>query len=210
MSYARGELPAATPGGRYGAREAISLAFVAGLQYLPPCERAVLLLRDVAGFRPGEVAEMLGQSEASVSAALKRGRATLHARLPPCRDPPPPPHSPGERALLSRFAAAFERRDVAAVIELATDDVLVTMPPLPLGSEGREAIAQLLRASPRGRLTLVPTRANMQPAFGQYVGSPRARLSGLLVLTLSGERIARLTRFCDGAIAPQFGLPRTL
>jgi RNA polymerase sigma-70 factor (ECF subfamily) len=204
------------PDARYEAGEAIALAFVAGLQHLPPHERAVLLLRDVLGFRAGEVAEMLGTSEPSVNSALRRGRATLEARLPVPSEPAPPPDSSRERELLRRFANAFERGDVEAVLELATDDVLVTMPPRPLEYQGREAVSRLLanrfEAFPGGRVTLVPTRANAQPAFGHYFEDPRSgisQLSGLLVLTLSGERVSRLTRFCDTAIVSSFGLPRT-
>ena len=205
------------PDARYEAKEAVVLAFVAGLQHLPPRQRAVLVLRDVLGFQAAEVADMLDGSEASVNSALQRARATLDARLPPSRERAPLPRSAGERELLARFAEAFENGDVDGIVSLLTDDALLTMPPQPLEYQGHEAIAAFLAdrfSTHTGRrVWLVPTRANGQPAFGHYIEdaqAPVGRFFGVLVLTLEGDRIAGLTRFGDTAILPLFGLPRTL
>jgi RNA polymerase sigma-70 factor (TIGR02960 family) len=202
------------PQARYEAREAIGLAFVTALQRLPPRQRAVLVLRDVLGFRAGEVAEMLGVSEASVTSALHRARSALE---PPPLEQAPLPDSATERELVARFTSAFERGDVRGVVELLTADALLTMPPEPLEYEGPAAIAAFLSTVPAGgRLDLfrlVPTRANGQPAFGCYLRdahAPIAHAYGLMVLTLHGDRIAAITGFPDTSVFPHFGLPRTL
>jgi RNA polymerase sigma-70 factor (ECF subfamily) len=207
----------AEPEARYETKEAVTLAFVAGLQHLPPRQRAVLVLRDVLGFRAAEVADMLDSSEVSVNSALQRARAALEARLPADRELAPLPSSPRERELVGRFADAFERDDIEGVVALLTDDAWLTMPPEPLEYQGRAAIGGFLqdRAYARGNrgVRLVPTRANTQPAFGYYVEDAHARIgraNGLLVLTLEGDRVAAITRFGDGGVFPYFGLPRTL
>jgi RNA polymerase sigma-70 factor (ECF subfamily) len=205
------------PEARYEAREAIELAFIAALQHLPPRQRAVLVLRDVLGFHTAEVAAILNGSEDSVKGALKRARATLEQRLPAGRQRPPVPCSAQERALVQRFADAFEADDIDGLVTLLTGDAWFTMPPVPLQYQGPLAIASFLRywaASRAGRrLRLVPTRANTQPAFGLYLHdqhAPVAHAAGLLVLTLQGGQISALTCFYDTSALARLGLPRTL
>ncbi|MCW2884447.1 MAG: hypothetical protein QOE54_4301 [Streptosporangiaceae bacterium] len=205
------------PEARYEAREAISLAFVTAVQLLSPRQRAVLILRDVLGFHAREVAHILECTEESVTSALKRARATLQRRLQTSaeREPPPAPNSAIEQDLVARLTRAFETNDVDGVVALLTDDVWLTMPPLPLEYQGRELAARFHAAVTfrQGRTyRLVATRANGQPAFGMYVPDPRAKVlhaSGLLVLTLAGSRICAMTRF-DNSMLPRFGLPRLL
>jgi RNA polymerase sigma-70 factor (TIGR02960 family) len=205
------------PEARYEAKEAIALAFIAGLQHLPPQQRAVLVLRDVLGFRAGEVAEMLVTSEPSVNSLLRRARAAFESRLPATgRERAPLPNSKRERDIVGRFADAVEAGDIDGVVALLTDDAWLTMPPEPYEYQGPIAIAAFLedRAIRRGApLRLAPTRANNQPAFGCYFPSPHteiARPYGLLVLTLRDNRISAITWFADSSMFPHFGLPRTL
>jgi RNA polymerase sigma-70 factor (TIGR02960 family) len=210
----------ATPGpeARYESREAIGLAFVAGLQRLPAQQRAVLVLRDVLGFRATEVAAMLESSEASVHSSLQRARSALEERLPPAgRERAPLAGSPREREVVGRFADAFESGDVDQIVALLTDDALLTMPPLPLEYQGPETIGRFLSTVPAGgalqRFRLVATRANGEPAFGFYLKDPLcpiARGTGIIVLTLEGDRVAAITAFHDTSVFPYFGLPRTL
>ena len=204
------------PEARYEMKEAVTLAFVAALQQLPPRQRAVLVLRDVLGFHAAEVAEMLDSSEFSVNSALQRARATLEIRLPADRDRPPLPGSPRERELAARFAGAVESGDVDGMVSLLTDDALLTMPPLPLEYQGLEAIAGFLsyREEARGTpLRVVPTRANTQPALACYLPDADAGIArprGLFVLTLDADAVAAITWFADTALFEHFGLPRTV
>jgi RNA polymerase sigma-70 factor (TIGR02960 family) len=208
--------PSPGPEARYETREAVTLAFVAALQHLPPRQRAVLVLRDVLGFRAAEVAEMLEGSEASVNSALQRARATLETRRPADRERAPLPRSPSERELVERFADAVESGDIDEMVSLLTDDALLTMPPEPLEYQGREAIAAFLRHREEARgvpLRVVPTRANTQPAFGCYLPDAQAgiaRPAGLFVLTLEGDAAAAMTWFAATGVFERFGLPRTL
>jgi RNA polymerase sigma-70 factor (TIGR02960 family) len=213
------ELPDDSPGpeARYEARESIELAFITGLQHLPPRQRAALVLRDVLGFQAAEVAGMLDTSEASIKGALQRARATLAAHRPAREhERAPAAGSVREREVVGRFADAVQSGDLDTLVALLTDDAWVTMPPAPHQYQGRAAIGAFLRnrATRRGGLLrVVPTRANGQPAFGCYFPAPHtaiARPYGLFVLTLDGDRISDITWFSDTGLFPHFGLPRTL
>ena len=187
------------------------------MQFLPPRQRAVLILRDVLGFHAREAAQMLDSSEESVTSALKRARATLRHRLPPPgeQELPPAPNSAAEQELITRFARAYQNSDLDAVVALLTDHVRLAMPPVPLEYLGCEIAARFLEATafrPGRTFRLVPTGANHQPAYGMYLRDPRvsvAHANGLLVLTLAGRRICAMTRF-DNSVLARFGLPRIL
>ena len=202
------------PEPRYAQAESISLAFVTALQVLPPRQVAVLVLRDVLGFHAGEVAGMLDSTVDSVNSALKRARASLRRSWPADdHQPPPIAASPAEDALVAKFVRAWESADVDGLVALVTDDVFMSMPPMPFEYEGRDAVGSFcasIFASGR-RFDLVPTRANGQPAFGAYVHGADgiSHGAGLFVLALSGDRIRAMTRF-ESTVLPWFGLPRSL
>jgi RNA polymerase sigma-70 factor (ECF subfamily) len=205
------------PEARYETKEAIALAFIVGLQHLPPQQRAVLVLRDVLGYRAEEVAAMLDTTATSINSLLRRARAAFESRLPAAgRERAPLPNSKLERDVVGSFADAIEAGDIDAMVTLLTNDAWLTMPPEPSEYQGPAAIGAFLRDREVKRgapLRLVPTRANSQPAFGCYLPIPNtdiARPRGLLVLTLEGDQISAITWFADTSVFPQFGLPRTL
>jgi RNA polymerase sigma-70 factor (TIGR02960 family) len=203
------------PDARYEQTEAISLAFVTALQALPPRQLAVLILRDVLGFHADEVADMLDATVDSANSALKRARANLRQRLPPTgeRASAPAPESPSEQALVAKFVRAYESGDVDALVALLTDDVFISMPPIPLEYQGRDVVARFYASIFRSgrRFDLVPTRANGQPAFAAYLRATNGirQGTGVLVITPAGDRISAITRF-DDSVLQKFGLPQSL
>jgi RNA polymerase sigma-70 factor (TIGR02960 family) len=199
------------PEARYEQSESISLAFVTALQILPPRQLAVLILRDVLGFRANEVADMLATTVESVKSALKRARAGMQRRLPATTAPERAPEGelPDEEAIAAKFVSAFEAANVDALVALLTDDVFLSMPPIPLEYRGRDSVARFFAFAfaSAPKFQLAPTRANGQPAFGVYRRTPAGVHGvGLIVLTLAGDQISAITRFED-AVLPAFGLP---
>jgi RNA polymerase sigma-70 factor (TIGR02960 family) len=209
-------LPDHNPGpeARYESREAISLAFITAVQLLPPNQRAVLILRDVLGYRAAETADLLSLTEAAVNSALKRARATMRANHSPDRLALLP-GSPEERVLTDRFVAAFTGHDIPALIAVMTDDAWVRMPPLPFEYGGTEAVRRFFTTLHAYRCTIsrmIPTRANGQPAWGGYIYDPQIglfRCAGILVTACTSDGVSELTHF-EAALAHSFGLPRTL
>jgi RNA polymerase sigma-70 factor (TIGR02960 family) len=203
------------PEGRYEQTASISLAFVTAIQLLPPRQLAVLVLCDVLGFHANEVAEMLDSTVASVNSALKRARASLQAKVSPGGDrlPAPASCSPSEDAIVAKFVAAYESSDLDSLLTLLTDDVFISMPPLPFEYEGLEPASRFFGSIfGSGRtFDLMPTRSNGQPALGAYVRDSLGTSHGvgLFVLTLTGDQICAMTRF-ENSVLPWFGLPRSI
>ncbi len=192
----------------------IRLALIAALQYLPPRQRAVLILRDVLGWRAAEVAELLSTTTTAANSALQRARERLQ-RIAPQQDEIREPADPGDQALLNRYATAFENADVAALTELLREDAVFEMPPLPAWFTGVERIGEFLRSHvlrQPGALTLIRTAANGQPALAVYRRGDNGVRRGyaIQVLTLRAARVERIVTFLDAGLLPVFGLPLTL
>ena len=193
------------------ARSSIRLALIAALQYLPPRQRAVLILRDVLGWRAAEVADLLGTSAAAVNSTLQRARAQLR-QVSPAEESVREPGDPAGRDLLDRYAAAFENADVAALTRLLREDAVLEMPPRPAWFAGRERIGRFLAARVLlrpGDFRLVPAAANGQPAVAAYRRDHDGvhRAHAIQVLTITGTAITRVVSFNDGGLLSAFGLP---
>jgi RNA polymerase sigma-70 factor (ECF subfamily) len=190
-------------------REFIRLAFVAALQYLPPRQRAVIILREVLALPAAEVASWLDMSVASVNSALQRARATL-AEVSPSPDAVAELSEDAQRALLSKYVAAFDAMDVEALKRTLREDALLQMPPFPAWFSGRDVIAEF-HASLFARgdsFRFVPTRSNGQPAFGIYLRQDTGTFEfrHIQVLTVLADGIARIDAFRAKGLAEAFGL----
>jgi RNA polymerase sigma-70 factor (TIGR02960 family) len=195
-------------------RETIELTFLAALQALPPRQRATLLIRDVLGWPAAETAALLEMSVAAANSALQRARTIMRERLPaersawPTRQP-----SPAERELLEQFVAAHQKLDAAAIAQIASAEIQVTMPPHPYYYHGIDGMLGLLdRAREMGDWRLRPTAANRMPAAASYLRRPddtMFRAFKLDVLRISGDRIVEITTFGPEPF-PSLGLPAVL
>ena len=192
-------------------RESLRLAFVAALQYLPPRQRAVLLLTQVLSFTAAEAAETLEMSVPSVNSALQRARATLDARNPAVV---PRALTNEQQELLAQYVAAFERYDVPALSKLLHDEVTMCMPPYELWLRGPDAIAKWFLNQGIGckgsRVVPAGTACGGTPAFAQWRQGGKQPWA-LHVLDLDGNRITGMTSFLDvETLFPRFGLPLVL
>lgn len=191
-------------------RESIRLAFVAALQYLPPRQRAVLLLTQVLNWSAAETAAQLDMTVAAVNSALQRARATLEARNPAVV---PRRLSDEQTTLLARYVEAFERYDVAALTALLHEEATLSMPPYDLWLQGRQSVAAWFLGIGIGckDSRLVPVQAcGGTPAFAQY-RQGGAQPWALILLELRDDRITSMTSYLDvGTLFPRFGLPMQL
>lgn len=209
--------PAAAADVRYEERQSVQLAFIAAIQYLPPRQRAALLLRDALGWRAQDVAEVLETSVAAVQSSLQRARARLRRTFPTGRPETLPEPDDGQRALLERYVRAWEQGDLAAFIALLREDAILTMPPMLEWYRGRGAIESFFRwawgPEGLGPFRLLPTGANRQPAFGLYGRDPTGpgyQALAIQVLALDGTAIHSLTGFVDSQLFMRFALPSSL
>ncbi|MEV6390571.1 RNA polymerase subunit sigma-70 [Nocardia xishanensis] len=165
-------------------RDDLRLALVAAMQLLPPRQRAVLILREVLEFSAAEVARQLDTTVAAVNSALQRARAAL-ADVPGL-DHITEPDDPEVRAVIHRYARAFEAADVTALVRLVTADAVMEMPPVPLWYRGSRDYGRFLHRlfHARNRLAHAVSHRQRPAGTGCLHGStgrrpPRAYTAGL-------------------------------
>lgn len=191
--------------------ETLGLAFVAALQWLPPTQRAVLVLREVHGYSARETAAMLQMSSIAVNSSLQRARRTLAARTSSDAGTSDRVEPTLTAATARRYVQAWERGDLHAVLELLTDDATFQMPPMATWFSGRSAIAAFLPTGPlEERWRLIPTSANGQLAFGCYAWEATEAAftaHSLDVISTRGALVDGIVSFLCPEVLARFGLP---
>ena len=201
------------PHERVAARETMELVFLAAIQYLPPRQRAVLLLRDVLGWSARESSAMLDMTVIAGNSALQRARASLKEHLPERRLdwPRSPAAEAAELRLLAQYMDAWKRTDVGAMVALLKEDARLVMPPIPSWYAGRQAVLDFLSRWPMSPTfpvhIHVPTRANRQPAFAVFARGRETGVTeplGVEVLRIEDGLIAEITIFLKAELVPAF------
>jgi RNA polymerase sigma-70 factor, ECF subfamily len=198
------------PAAAVEARASTRLALIAALQYLPGRQRAVLILRDVLGWRAAEVAGLLGTTATAVNSLLQRARAQL-SEAAPAEGELREPSGPAARELVDRYAAAFENADISGLMELLTADAVLEMPPQPAWFAGRELVGRFLATrvlGVPGKFRMIPAAANQSAAAACYMRDRDGvyRAHGIQVLTLAEAGVAHVVSFNDPGLFAVFGL----
>jgi RNA polymerase sigma-70 factor (ECF subfamily) len=206
----------ASPEARYEQRESVELAFAAAMQHLPARQRAVLLLRDVLGFAPAEIAAALDVTPASVYSTLQRAHATVEQRGPE-RSQQATLRALGDarvRGLVDRYVRAWEDADIPAITAMLRADATFAMPPHPTWFRGRDAIGAFLARAPltRPRFRVLPARASAQLAFAVYDDAGERHVAHALSLVTLDDAaaISDVTSFFQPALFTALGLPAEL
>jgi len=198
-----------------GSRESVRLAFVAALQYLPPRQRAVLLLRDVLQWRSAEVADAVGTTTTAVNSLLQRARSQLEAVGPSTEDELVQPDSAEAQDLLARYIAAFETYDIDRLVDMFTAEAIWEMPPYTGWYQGARSIITLIHqqcpAEGSGDMRMLPLIANGQPAAAMYMRAGEVHVPFQLhVLDVRDGKVSHVVAFLDDRLFTKFGLPSSL
>ena len=201
----------ADPASITASRAGVRLAFVAALQYLSARQRAVLILRDVLEWPAAEVADLLSTTTTAVNSGVRRARAQLAQALP-AEDQVSEPGDPDRRAVLERFAAAFENGDASALADLLREDVVLEMPPHLTWFTGRESARRFFDVhvfAANRQYRLVRVMANGQPAFAAYERGPDGAYHAhhVMAITVTPTGVEQIIAFLNPRLVGMFGLP---
>jgi len=204
---------APAPHARYEQKEATELAFVAAIAYLPPKQRAALLLHDVLGWSAQETAHALETSAASVNSALQRARDTLRKKLPQDYSAVRrPATTQAQSYLLAQYVRAWDSHDLRSLVKLLKDDAILSMPPVPQWYQGRDQVIEIFEwgtaQTDFAHWRAVPTSANYEPAillYGRNDGSPDWIAHAIHVLEIREGQIATLHNFMDRRLFTLWG-----
>jgi RNA polymerase sigma-70 factor (ECF subfamily) len=213
---------AADPEARYAIQESVSLAFMTVLQFLPPRQRAALILKDVLDWSTEEIADLLGSTASSVNSALHRARTTL-AKNDQGYGSRSTLYDTDEQTqkILEKYVRAWQTADVNGLVSLLKKDAILSMPPSPTWYASREHIGSfavktvfaeggMFPGPANGRWKLLPVWANSQNGFAVYqrVENGEYHPFGVHVLDFERGEIAQITCFIDPSLPGKFGLPK--
>ncbi|GAB3970423.1 RNA polymerase subunit sigma-70 [Plantactinospora veratri] len=190
------------------AAELVELALIAALMHLPPRQRAAFILRDIHGWTPAEIAQILNVAVSTANSLLQRARDTVRRHVPD--DPQSwrrPKLTAEDREILRRYATANSPDTMRGLL---TEDVRITMPPEP-AVVGIDAAAEFLTRPLDWRS--VPVSANGRPALAGYLRRPgRPHHDALVVdvLHIIDGKISKINAFVGADHIAAFGMPLTL
>jgi RNA polymerase sigma-70 factor (TIGR02957 family) len=173
--------------------DSLSLAFLVLLESLSPEQRAVFLLHDVFDYPYGEVARIVGKSEANTRQLAARARRHVEERRPRFEAT----REQHER-LADRFFAAMSDGDMEALEAMLAEDVVLAgdgggkAPALARALHGARRVARVLAGWGRqswrfGAVSMRRVDVNGQP--GAMVLDAEDKVISVIALDIAEERV---------------------
>jgi RNA polymerase sigma-70 factor (ECF subfamily) len=117
--------------------EDVRFAVTRLLQMLPTAQRSVYILRELLHLSAAETADVTGSTVPAVNSALQRARAAVRAGMNSA--------APVDGVLVDRYARALAGADIAGLMALVSDEVVLEMPPMAAWSVGEAAYLAFMR-----------------------------------------------------------------
>ena len=196
------------------ARQSVRLALMAGLQLLPPRQRAAFILTDVLGLPNPSAAEVLDVSVAALKSLLQRARARL-AEVPRSDEDLAEPSDRDARRVLDRYMAAFRESDVGAIKRLLAEDAAIEMTGTTSWYSGKATCVpfiQLYGIGSRGEWEMVGLHVNGQLGAAAYRRADDGSYYpfAVVVLATTARHLKRISLFADPALFARFDLAAVL
>ncbi len=196
------------------ARQSVRLALMAGLQLLPPRQRAAFILCDVLALTAAGAAEVLDVSVAALKSLLQRARARL-AEVPLSDEDLAEPSDKGARRVLDRYMAAFRQSDIGAVKRLLAEDAALEMTGTTTWFSGKATCVPFINAygiGTSGEWEMVALQANGQLGAAAYHRGDDGSYYpfAVVVLATTARQIKRISLFADPALFARFDLAAVL
>jgi RNA polymerase sigma factor (sigma-70 family) len=164
---------AADPADRVTLDESVSMAFLVVLETMTPAERVAFVLHDVFRYPFADVAEIVGRTPAACRQLASSARRRVRVARPPASAAAQRASAAADAAIVRDFKAAWEAKDIGALIGLldpeasATADgggkVSAALRPIEGGEQVARYLAGILSRTPG--LTIAEAVVNGQPGL---------------------------------------------
>ncbi len=181
------------PADRVTLDESVSMAFLVVLESMTPAERVALILHDVFRYSFAEVAGVTGRTPAACRQLASSARRRVLAAQAPS------PSSARQAGIIRDFKAAWEAKDIGALIALLDPDATATadsggiiptfLDPIHGGTEIARAWIEIANNHAPGDVTFLERTVNGQPGL---VAHQDGRILTVFAFDIAGDRIRHI------------------
>jgi RNA polymerase sigma factor (sigma-70 family) len=188
---------AADPADRVTLDESVSMAFLVVLETMTPAERVAFVLHDVFRYPFADVAEIVGRTPAACRQLASSARRRVRAARPPAPPAAQRAAAAGSAVVVRDFKAAWEAKDIGALIGLLDPDATATadggglvsaaLRPIEGGDQVARYLAGLLGRLPR--LTIGERTVNGQPGL---VAEQDGAVVTVFAFDIAADKVTRI------------------